>query len=57
MEEQSNKEAQEGWLFAASATSISEEMAGDEDRKHTSGHKPRSGCGSRRRGDVVDSRK
>ena len=36
MEEQFNKEAKEGWRFAASAGRIVEEMAGDEDRKHTS---------------------
>ena len=37
MEEQFNKEAKEGWRFAASAARITEENAGDEDRKHTSG--------------------
>ena len=37
MEEQFNKEAKEGWRFAASAARITEEMAGDEDRKHTPG--------------------
>ena len=37
MEGQFNKEAKEGWRFAASAARITEEMAGDEDRKHTSG--------------------
>ena len=37
MEEQFNKEAKEGWRFAASAARITEELAGDEDRKHTSG--------------------
>ena len=37
MEEQFNREAMEGWRFAASAPRITEEMAGDEDRKHTSG--------------------
>ena len=36
MEEQLNKEAKEGWRFAASAARITEETAGDEDRKHTS---------------------
>ena len=36
MEEQFNREAKEGWRFATSAASISEEMAGDDDRKHTS---------------------
>ena len=37
MEEQSNKEAKEGWRLAADAARITEETAGDEDRKHTSG--------------------
>ena len=37
MEEQFNKEAKEGLRFAASAARITEEMAGDCDRKHTSG--------------------
>ena len=37
MEEQSNKAAKEGWRVAASAARITEETAGDEDRKHTSG--------------------
>ena len=37
MEEQLNKEATEGWRFAAGAARITEERAGDEDRKHTSG--------------------
>ena len=37
MEEQFNKEAKEGWRFAASSARITEETAGDEDRKHTSG--------------------
>ena len=37
MEEQVNKDATEGWRFAASAARITEERAGDEDRKHTSG--------------------
>ena len=37
MEEQFNREAKEGWRFAASAKRITEETAGDEDRKHTSG--------------------
>ena len=37
MEEQFNIEAKEGWRFAASAARITEEMAGDEDRKRTSG--------------------
>ena len=34
MEEQLNKEAKEGWRFAAR---ITDERAGSEDRKHTSG--------------------
>ena len=33
----SHNEAKEGWRFAASASRITEETAGDEDRKHTSG--------------------
>ena len=33
MEEQFNKEAKEGWRFAASAARITEETAGEEDRK------------------------
>ena len=37
MEEQLNKEAREGCRFAASKAGISEETAGDEDRKQTSG--------------------
>ena len=37
MEEKLNKEAEEGWRFAASAARITEVTAGDEDRKHTSG--------------------
>ena len=37
MEEQFNRETKEGWRFAASAARITEETAGDEDRKHTSG--------------------
>ena len=37
MEEQFNGEAKEGWKFAASAARITEETAGYEDRKHTSG--------------------
>ena len=36
MEGQFNKEAKEGWKFAANAARITEETAGDEDRKHTS---------------------
>ena len=36
MEEQFNKEAKEGWRFAADAASITDERAGSEDRKHTS---------------------
>ena len=37
MEEQFNREAKNGWRFAASAVRITEEMAGDEDGKRTSG--------------------
>ena len=37
MEEQLNKEAKERWTFAASAARVTEETAGNEDRKHTSG--------------------
>ena len=37
MEEQFNKEATEGWRFAADAARITDERASDEDRKHTSG--------------------
>ena len=37
MEEQFNKEAKEGWRYAADAARITDEKAGDEDRKHTSG--------------------
>ena len=53
MEEQFNKEATKGWRFAASAARFTEETAGDEDRKHTSGGvvEPGSTCGSRRRCD------
>ena len=36
MEEQFNKEAKEGWMFAANAARIAEETTGSEDRKHTS---------------------
>ena len=59
MEEQFNKEAKEGRRFAASAARITEEMAGYEDRKHTSGgvvvaidsNQGAVSCRSRRRGD------
>ena len=37
MEEQFNREAQEGWIFAADAARITGEKACSEDRKHTSG--------------------
>ena len=37
MEEQFNKEAKEGWRFAAGAARITDERASSEDRKHTSG--------------------
>ena len=36
MEEQFNKEAKEGWIFAADAARITDERAGIENRKHTS---------------------
>ena len=37
MEEQFIVEATEGWRFAADAARITDETAGSEDRKHTSG--------------------
>ena len=37
MEEQINEEAKEGWRIAANAAIITNETAGSEDRKHTSG--------------------
>ena len=37
MEEQFNKEVKEGWRFAAHAARITDERAGSEDQKHTSG--------------------
>ena len=37
MEEQFNKETKQGWRFAADSARISDENAGSEDRKHTSG--------------------
>ena len=36
-EEQFNKEAKQGWRLAADSARISDENAGSEDRKHTSG--------------------
>ena len=36
MEEQFNREAKKGWKFATSAARITEEMAGDDDSKHSS---------------------
>ena len=36
MEEQFNREAKEGWRFAAYAARITDEKASSEDRKHTS---------------------
>ena len=36
MKEQFNKEAKEGWRFAADAARITDERANSEDRKHTS---------------------
>ena len=37
MKEQYNREAKEGWRFAADAARITDEKASSEDRKHTSG--------------------
>ena len=37
MEEQFNRESQQGWRFAADAARITDENASSEDRKHTSG--------------------
>ena len=37
MEEQFTRETKEGWRFAADAAIITDETAGSEDRKHTSG--------------------
>ena len=37
MEAQLNREAKEGWRFAADAARITDERASSEDRKHTSG--------------------
>ena len=37
MEEQFNREAKEGWRFAADAARMTDENAGTEDCKHTSG--------------------
>ena len=37
MEEQFNREAHEGWRFAADAARITDRRTGNEDRKHTSG--------------------
>ena len=37
MEEQFNREAKEGWRFAADAARTTDERAGSEDQKHTSG--------------------
>ena len=37
MEEQFNKEAKEGWMCATDAARNTDEIAGSEDRKHTSG--------------------
>ena len=37
MEEQFNKEAKQGWSFAADRARITDETASSEDRKHTSG--------------------
>ena len=37
MEEQFNREAKEGWRFAADAARITDDNVGTDDRKHTSG--------------------
>ena len=37
MEEKFNREAKEGWKFAADAARITDERASTEDRTHTSG--------------------
>ena len=37
MEKQFNREAKEGWRFAADAARITDETVGSEDHKHTSG--------------------
>ena len=37
MEEQFNKEAKQGWIFAADGARITDEKASSDDRKHTSG--------------------
>ena len=37
MEEQFNREAKEEWRLAADAARITDDTAGSEDRKHTSG--------------------
>ena len=37
MEEQFNNEAKEGWRSAAGAAKITDERAGSDDKKHTSG--------------------
>ena len=37
IEEQFNKQAEQGWRFAADAARITDENASREDRKHTSG--------------------
>ena len=56
IEEQFNKEAKDGWRFSADAARITDENAGTEDRKHTSGgvscygrQQLGSSCGSGRR--------
>ena len=37
IEEQFNREAKEGWMFAADAARITDDTASSEDRTHTSG--------------------
>ena len=57
MEVQFNREAKEGWRFAADAARITDGTAGSEDRKHNrrslccSRQQPGSSCGRGRRGD------
>ena len=58
MEEQFDKEAKEGWRFAADAARFTDERAGNEDQKHTSG-KVLWGAfvGEKRRSSYVNPRK
>ena len=63
MEKQFNREAKEGWRFAADAARITDERGSSDDRKHTSGgafggsrQQPGSSCGSKRRSDRFNLR-